>query len=374
MRSISRATRATTGLRFASAKAAGVTSRVCAILGSQWGDEGKGKLADVLAKKCAVGARATRHPARRPSRSAPPRVHARSYDIVARFNGGANAGHTVVVGDKKYAFHLLPCGVIYPHTTNLLGNGTVIHLESLFGELAELDGAGISHAGRVLISDRAHLLFDFHKRVDGLLEERRANASGKIGTTKQGIGPCYAAKATRNGIRAGMLAHRGSLKERLARLVADTSAAFSVDIDGAAEWEKLDALRERVLPMVVDGVQLVNGALASGKRLITEGANAALLDMDFGTVRAARRRSAPRPRRPADSSPPSRLPCAVPLRDVEQHVGGRHLHGTGHRTVEDRLGRRRREGVHDARGRRALPDGADGRARRRRPAAQFAGH
>ncbi len=229
-----------------------------------------------------------------------------SYDIVARFNGGANAGHTVVVGDKKYAFHLLPCGVIYPHTQNLLGNGTVIHLDSLFGELKDLDVAGIAHKGRVLISDRAHLLFDFHKRVDGILEERRASASGKIGTTKQGIGPAYAAKATRNGIRAGMLLHRESLRAHLTRLIEDTRVAYSVDIDAAAEWEKLDALRERVVPMLVDGVHFVNSALGSGKRVITEGANAALLDMDFGTVRC---RAAPQQRR---EIPPSKTSLTPP--------------------------------------------------------------
>ena len=144
------------GVRFASAKAAGVTSRVAAVMGAQWGDEGKGKLADVLAK---------------------------NYDLVCRFNGGANAGHTVVVGGKKYAFHLLPCGVIHPHTTNLLGNGTVVHVDSLFKELSELDGAGVPWKGRVLISDRAHIIFDFHKEVDGLVEERRAasGGGGKIG-------------------------------------------------------------------------------------------------------------------------------------------------------------------------------------------------
>lgn len=99
-----------------------------------------------------------------------------SYDIVGRFNGGANAGHTVVVGEHKFAFHLLPCGLIYPHTQNLLGNGTVIHLPSLYNELAPLDAAGISWAGRLKLSDRATLLFDFHKTVDGLLEEMRKGA------------------------------------------------------------------------------------------------------------------------------------------------------------------------------------------------------
>jgi len=191
----------------------------------------------------------------------------------------------VVVGDKKFAFHLLPCGIIYPHTTNLLGNGTVVHLPSLFDELKDLDGAGVPWAGRLKISDRAHMLFDFHKRVDGLMEERRAGTGGggKIGTTKQGIGPCYAAKAARNGIRFGMLAHPDSLRKALSRLIADTSNAFQVDIDEKEEQEKLAAWRARVLPWVVDGVAFVNGALDAGKRVITEGANAALLDVDFGT-------------------------------------------------------------------------------------------
>lgn len=246
------------GVRFASAKAAGVTSRVAAVMGAQWGDEGKGKLADVLAK---------------------------NYDLVCRFNGGANAGHTVVVGGKKYAFHLLPCGVIHPHTTNLLGNGTVVHVDSLFKELSELDGAGVPWKGRVLISDRAHILFDFHKEVDGLVEERRAasGGGGKIGTTKQGIGPCYASKAARNGIRFGMLKHKEAFKAALTRLMEQTEQQYGVTIDKNAQFAKWEVLSERLAPMIVDGVELVNSALEDGKRVIAEGANAALLDLDFGT-------------------------------------------------------------------------------------------
>ena len=165
---------------------------------------------------------------------------------MARFNGGANAGHTVIVGDKKFAFHLLPCGIVYPHTMNLLGNGTVVHLDSLFAELKDLEAGGISWDGRLAISDRAHLLFDFHKRVDGLLEERRSGAGqgGKIGTTKQGIGPCYASKASRHGIRFGMLAHPASLKERVKRLIADTREAYQIDID-----EQVRAARAALPPL-----------------------------------------------------------------------------------------------------------------------------
>jgi adenylosuccinate synthase len=191
----------------------------------------------------------------------------------------------VVVDGKKYAFHLLPCGVIYPHTLNLLGNGTVVHVDSLYKELAEVEAAGVDVKGRVVISDRAHLLFDFHKQVDGWAEERRAAAGGggKIGTTKQGIGPCYASKATRNGVRAGLVHYPAAFKTALGRLIDDTSAAFGIKIDKQAEFDKWDALIPSLAPMVVDGVYTVNESLRQGKRVITEGANAALLDMDFGT-------------------------------------------------------------------------------------------
>jgi adenylosuccinate synthase len=175
----------------------------------------------------------------RPRARVPP---SRSYDIIARFNGGANAGHTVVVDGKKFAFHLLPCGLIYPHTQNLLGNGTVIHLPSLFAELEPLAPAGIDWAGRLKLSDRATLLFDFHKTVDGKLEEARRAAGGgagkSIGTTKQGIGPAYASKMTRNAVRVGHLRHRAAFRERLAATIADHQRAFDFEYDVQAELDK----------------------------------------------------------------------------------------------------------------------------------------
>ena len=128
----------------------GLDSRVTAVLGGQWGDEGKGKLADVLAK---------------------------NYDIVGRFNGGANAGHTVVANDKKYAFHLLPCGLIYEHTMNILGNGVVVDLDAMFEELEPLDADGLEWRGRLKISDRAPLLFPFHKQIDQFMEDARGDKS-----------------------------------------------------------------------------------------------------------------------------------------------------------------------------------------------------
>jgi len=212
------------------------------------------------------------------------RTPARSYDIVGRFNGGANAGHTVVVGEHKFAFHLLPCGLIYPHTQNLLGNGTVIHLPSLFNELAPLEPAGITWEGRLKLSDRATLLFDFHKTVDGMLESMRAGAGGKsIGTTKQGIGPAYASKATRNSVRVGHLKHRQAFHERLRRSIEDHQLQYKFEYDVQAELDKYDELAGRVQPMIVDGVHMVNAAHAEGKRILAEGANAAMLDLDFGT-------------------------------------------------------------------------------------------
>ena len=234
----------------------GRDTRVCAVLGGQWGDEGKGKLADVLAK---------------------------GYDIVARFNGGANAGHTVVVGDQKFAFHLLPCGLVYPHTQNILGNGVVVHMPALFEELAPLDDAGIEWRGRLKISDRAHMLFDFHQAVDGMQEERRADAN--IGTTKKGIGPAYSSKATRNGVRFGQLLHWDSFKDSLTAAADAHTRQYGVEIDVTAELERYRGYRDTLVEgnMIIDSVQVVNQAYNDGKRIITEGANAAMLDLDFGT-------------------------------------------------------------------------------------------
>ena len=234
---------------------AGLTPRVAAVLGGQWGDEGKGKLADVLAK---------------------------NYDIVGRFNGGANAGHTVIANGKKYAFHLLPCGLIYPHTTNILGNGTVISLKDMFEELEPLDQDGLEWKGRLLISDRAHLLFESHKAVDGYQEDSRGDAN--IGTTKKGIGPCYTSKATRNGIRVGMLKHWDVFEKQLRELHSFQESQYpGLVVDVEEEVDRYKKYAEVVSPWIVDGVHFVNDAYANGKRIITEGANAAMLDLDYGT-------------------------------------------------------------------------------------------
>lgn len=149
-------------------------SKVKVVLGSQWGDEGKGKLVDILAQ---------------------------SVDIVARCGGGNNAGHTIVTEQGvKYDFHLLPSGLVSPSAINLIGNGVVVHLPSFFEELGKLTAKGIDATGRLFVSERAHLVFDFHQIVDGLKEQEK-NGSMSIGTTRKGIGPAYSAKASRSGLR-----------------------------------------------------------------------------------------------------------------------------------------------------------------------------
>lgn len=235
--------------------ASGFNSRVATILGSQQGDEGKGKLVDILAQR---------------------------FDVVARFNGGANAGHTLYVDNKKYAFHLLPCGMLGENTLNVIGNGVVVDLPVLFEELNDIKNLGISHEHNLRISDRAHLLFGFHKIVDGLLEKNLADKS--IGTTKRGIGPCYASKALRNGIRIGQLVEDfQSFKDKYLNLVESLQNMYHFDYDTSSELDQLKEFRHKVKPMVTDTIYMINAAYKSGKTILAEGANACMLDMDFGT-------------------------------------------------------------------------------------------
>jgi len=232
----------------------GYNSKVCAILGGQWGDEGKGKLVDILAKE---------------------------YDIIARYNGGANAGHTLVVNGKKYAMHLLPCGILYEDKINMIGNGVVLHVPTLLKELKSINDAGISTEGRLLVSNRTHLLFDFHQVIDGRQEQAREGAG--IGTTKRGIGPCYASKANRIGIRAGDLLDFEVFEQKYNTMLDRLQDEFKFEYDREEELARYKEYSEILKPMIIDGVQYINHAHASGKRILAEGANAALLDLDFGT-------------------------------------------------------------------------------------------
>jgi adenylosuccinate synthase len=235
--------------------------QVISIMGAQWGDEGKGKLVDVLGE---------------------------TYDIIARCAGGSNAGHTVIVEGKKFAFHLMPSGILHQNVTCLLGNGVVIHLPTFFAEVKSLEDQGIPYAGRIKISDRAHLVFDFHQELDGKLEEeaKRGTKDNSIGTTKKGIGPCYTAKVARMGIRVGDLAFPASFEDKLTALVTYYKRIFPdmTPVDIPKEVAKYtQEYYGRIKDLIVDSVSFLDKALKAGKRVMVEGANATMLDIDFGT-------------------------------------------------------------------------------------------
>ncbi|CAB1338421.1 unnamed protein product [Coregonus sp. 'balchen'] len=240
-----------------------IGNRVTVVLGAQWGDEGKGKVVDLLAQDA---------------------------DIVCRCQGGNNAGHTVVVDSVEYDFHLLPSGIINPKVTAFIGNGVVIHLPGLFEEAEKNVCKGKSLEGwdkRLIISDRAHIVFDFHQAVDSVQEQQRQEQAGKnLGTTKKGIGPVYSAKAARSGLRiCDLMSDFTQFSERFKVLASQYQSMYPtlvIDIDG--ELSKLRDYAEKVKPMVRDGVFYMYEALhGPPKNILVEGANAALLDIDFGT-------------------------------------------------------------------------------------------
>ena len=207
--------------------------QVCVVLGTQWGDEGKGKLVDILAQK---------------------------YEIVARAQGGANAGHTIYDSEgNKFKLHLIPSGILNPDATCVIGNGVVVHLPGLFEEIRGLESRGITVQGRLIISDRAHLLFDLHKEIDGAREAELAGAGKAIGTTKRGIGPAYASKATRNGVRVGDLQNLELFQEKLRKLALDGSRRFEgFEYDVQADIENYREISKTVAPFVGDTVHQIN--------------------------------------------------------------------------------------------------------------------
>ena len=230
--------------------------QVVAIMGGQWGDEGKGKLVDVLGH---------------------------DFDIIARCAGGSNAGHTVVVEGKKYAFHLMPSGVLHPNTTCLIGNGVVLHLPGLFKEMANLTKQGINYDGRVKLSDRCHILFDFHQEVDALQEQALAD-NAKIGTTRKGIGPCYTSKVGRYGVRLGDLKNPVTFRAKLEKLVANYKRQYpQLNVDVGAEADKYLQWAKEIDSMIIDSSLFLHQSITNGKRVMIEGANATMLDVDHGT-------------------------------------------------------------------------------------------
>lgn len=227
------------------------------VLGSQWGDEGKGKVVDMLATAA---------------------------DIVCRFQGGNNAGHTVVVGGVEYDFHMLPCSIINKDCQSLIGNGLVVHVPGLFEEIKKNEAKGLTGwESRLLISDKAHMVFDFHQMVDGLQESEKGQ--GEIGTTKRGIGPAYTSKASRIGIRLGDLVGDFAIFEQKFKSLVEVhkKSYESLVVNVEAELERYRKYADILRPMVVETVSFLHNALKAGKKIMVEGANAAMLDIDFGT-------------------------------------------------------------------------------------------
>lgn len=228
---------------------------IVTVLGSQWGDEGKGKLIDILSDK---------------------------YEIIARAAGGANAGHTIYLNGKKFVFHLVPSGMLNEGTTCVIGNGVVLHLETLMEEIDLLEENNIKTDGRILISNRAHLLFDYHKIIDGLQEDMKGKK--KVGTTKRGIGPCYTDKVRRNGIRVHELMDFEKFEKRYkANLEMFKKMYGAFEYDEAKELSELEEVSEKIKPWIIDSAYFLNQALKENKKILIEGANGTLLDIDHGT-------------------------------------------------------------------------------------------
>lgn len=231
------------------------------ILGAQWGDEGKGKFVDLLTGEA---------------------------DYVVRYQGGSNAGHTVVVGTETFILHLIPSGILHPGKIGVLGNGVVIDPESFLKEIEGLNGRGIETTGRILISERAHVILPYHK-ISEAFEEDRDGGSGAFGTTRRGIGPAYRDKASRTGIRMVDLGNESVLRARIEANVDRVSHWLTrdggrrPDLDPAAIFDQYRAYFERLKPMLTDVSNLLTTELKRGRAVLLEGAQGTLLDVDHGT-------------------------------------------------------------------------------------------
>ncbi|HCI03876.1 TPA: adenylosuccinate synthase [Candidatus Peribacteria bacterium] len=228
---------------------------VCAIIGAQWGDEGKGKVVDIVAEH---------------------------YDVIARACGGANAGHTIVIDSVQHIFHLLPSGCFHEGKPIILGAGMVLHLPTLLEEIEEMKKAGFDVLPRLHISSEAHILFEYHKKLDGVFEEARAKKKGKgIGTTMRGIGPAYQDKAARTGIRMESL--DADLTSELKERAESIKEQFGLDIDINVELKNLEDARNVLKGCVTDTVSLIHEYLEGGKSILIEGVQGVLLDLDHGS-------------------------------------------------------------------------------------------
>jgi adenylosuccinate synthase len=234
-------------------------SKVIAVIGAQWGDEGKGKIVDLLAER---------------------------FDIVARYQGGHNAGHSVQVGDQSFVLHLLPSGIVHRGKTCVLGNGMVIDPKAFFVEADRLTQQGIEVSPeRVKISSRAHLIFPYHRALDHTSEERLGNE--KVGTTLRGIGPAYEDKAGRRGIRTADALVPDVLRSRIERNLEDANRiieAYGGERLSADEiFNEMSVLTERLGPFIADTTHYLNIAATEGRSILLDGAQATMLDVDHGT-------------------------------------------------------------------------------------------
>jgi adenylosuccinate synthase len=230
---------------------------VTVLVGSQWGDEGKGKIVDILSE---------------------------NFEIVARYQGGANAGHTVEIGDKQYILHLIPSGILRENVTCVIGNGVVIDPSALLREIELLEKNNIKVSGRLFISQNAHLIMPYHKLLDSINE----SGNNKIGTTGRGIGPCYIDKYGRKGIRIVDLLNRKILEEKIRTNLIEKNNLLK-KIYGKEELNVEEIIREyqefdkKIDPYVKDIPSFLNDSIQSGKSILLEGAQGALLDIDHGT-------------------------------------------------------------------------------------------
>ena len=230
---------------------------VTVVVGTQWGDEGKAKVIDLLAG---------------------------SHSHVVRYQGGHNAGHTVVVGDQRYALQLVPSGVLYETVVPVIGNGVVVDLPTLFAEIDTLESRGVS-CKRLRVSTLAHLIFPWHQRHDAMSEALRGDA--KLGTTLKGIGPAYADKVKRIGVRAGEVRDREQFRVAVKERATQENALFAslgeplMDVDAVVA--QYDEYAQRLLAYLDDTVNMLHGALERGANILLEGAQATFLDIDHGT-------------------------------------------------------------------------------------------
>jgi adenylosuccinate synthase len=232
---------------------------VIIVVGAQWGDEGKGKIVDLLAER---------------------------FDIVARYQGGHNAGHSVQVKDRSFVLHLLPSGVVHEGKTCVLGNGMVIDPKAFFEEADRLKEQGIEITpDRVLVSSRAHLILPYHRILDHTSEERLGNE--RVGTTLRGIGPAYEDKAGRRGIRAADATVPELLRAKIERNIEDANRVIAAyggsALDTNRVFEETLHYAERLAPFITDTTQYLNNAAREGRSILLEGAQATLLDVDHGT-------------------------------------------------------------------------------------------